>query len=534
MILWGGVAYLIRAAEQEALAAAYQTSANLALAVGQHAKMLLDEADRMALEVRNLVDDPAGLQSRRAAFQKTVQEREWLLQAAVSDASGAVVWTTVDGPVANIRDREHFQAHVERDLDRPFVSKPVLGRVSRNWSVQLTRRITAPNGGFAGVVVISLDPFYFTRRFSLYEIGLLGHIALAGTDGVIRARTTESQQESAGAVLPDAAEIRSIYEKSPGLRSTVSVIDSVERLDVVRAIEGYELVAIAGVARVEALAGFVASRRNYIVFGVLVSTLLLGMALLAVRGLRRESELLERAEAARVRAQRSNLRKTEFIGAIAHEVRTPLSSIIGYAQLIASGKTEVGRHAAFARQVEAAGLRVSETMNDLLEIARIEAGSLVLTPARVSLREVLGDCAEAFEAKASAAGLVLRPVIAADVPEVVEVDRSRIQQVLSHLVDNAIRNAGKGEVQICVTRDRNTFRIEVVDPGEGVPRETLESLFNRFDEGVSPVALRISGTGLGLSIVKAVAERMGGRVYAEVGQPTGTRISVTVPLVVPG
>ncbi len=533
LILWGSVWHVLRTGEQQALQSADRNNANLALVVAQHAEVTLNQADRMALQLRELLAEPADFARRSASMKRLLRSSESILQAAVAASDGTIIWTTLEGPAATIRDREHFRVHLERDLGRAFVSKPVLGRVSGNWSVQVTRRVNDADGNFAGVVVLSLDPFFFTRRFAQLDIGPSGRVALVGADGVVRARTTGSQQESAGDILTMALPWETLRAARAGTFSSVGTVDSVTRLDAFRAVGDYELFALVGVARTDALGAFLNGRRGYLVFGALVSVLLLAMAKLMVRGLQREFQLLEQAERARERAERSNVRKTEFVGAIAHEVRTPLSNIIGYAQLIASGKAMPDRHALFARQVEAAGVRVSETMNDLLEIARIEAGSLTLTPTRVSIRELVSDCVDAFEDRASAKGLVLHAEIDPAVPEILELDRSRVEQILTHLVGNAIRHTGKGTLSLQLARDDDVLRISVTDEGEGISEELLASLFNRFDGDASPVALRVSGGSLGLSIVKAIVDRMGGQLRAEANRPMGTCIEARLPLVVP-
>jgi len=528
-ILWFSIWFVIQDAYRSAMDEIDRSISNLAVAVAQHAEVTLNNADRLALLLRELMKDPGQFEGLSGAIKEMVRGSEAVLQAAIAAADGTVVWSTVDGPAANIRDREHFRVHLERALGRPFVSKPVLGRVSGNWSVQVTRRVDGPHDEFGGVVVLSLDPFYFTRRFSLLKIGSLGRVGLIGTDGVIRARTTGAQTESAGNVVPESPAMQMLRTRGSGKLTLKGPLDGIERFEAFSAVGDYDLRAIVGVAKDEALRDFRDSRRNYLVFGVLVSLLLLGMSALILVGLRRQLALLLETEQARARAELSNTRKTEFVGAIAHEVRTPLSSIIGYSQLIASGKLDPARHAAFARQVEAAGLRVSETMNDLLEIARIESNKMVLTPSRVSLRELIGDCVDAFEPKARAKGLVLRAEVDEDVPDAWETDRARVQQVLAHLVDNSIRHSAEGEVEIRVTREGERLRIMVADQGKGIPADVLDSLFNRFEGDMSPVALRINGTGLGLSIVKAVVDRMGGSVRAEVRPGVGTRIVLLLP-----
>jgi len=530
-VLWGAVFFVILRAESESVANVMRNNTNLALAVSEHSESALNQADRLARQLRDLLADPLEFDRRKESLRSAVIESESIVQAAIASADGSIIWTTVDGPPANIHDREHFRVHADRDTGRPFISKPVLGRVSGNWSVQVTRRVNQADGGFGGVVVLSLNPFYFTRRFAQFEIGRSGRVALIGHDGAIRARTTGLQVESAGDAELESEILDLIRSRRAGQFVSKSAIDGVERLDAFRTVGSYPLVAVVGVARDEALLDFQSSRRNYFVFGALVSALLLGMALLATSGLRRQLHLVKAADSARVRAERSNARKTEFVGAIAHEVRTPLSNIIGYSQLIASGRMPADRNAAFARQVEAAGKRVSSTMNDLLEIARIEAGSVVLTPTRVALRELLADTVESFGGAAAARGLTLRVDIEPEVPNAAQLDQLRAQQVLSHLVDNAIRHAGQGEVRVHLALEGGRLLLSVTDQGKGLPRDVLESLFNRFDGDMSPVALRISGTGLGLSIVKALVERMGGRVRAGSPADGGTRIEISLPLV---
>ncbi|MEI6560425.1 MAG: hypothetical protein WCO00_18695 [Rhodospirillaceae bacterium] len=119
-----------------------------------------------------------------------------LLQLSFTDPEGTLIQTSVDAPPArvNLADREHFKVHKEGRAEGLFISRPVFGRASGRWSIQLSRRIDGDGGAFGGIVVASLDPFYFSHTSDNLDVGKQGAITIVGQDGILRARSVMDEK----------------------------------------------------------------------------------------------------------------------------------------------------------------------------------------------------------------------------------------------------------------------------------------------------------------------------------------------------
>ena len=222
-------------------------------------------------------------------------------------------------------------------------------------------------------------------------------------------------------------------------------------------------------------------------------------------------------------AEEANHAKSEFLSSMSHELRTPLHAILGFAQLIdggASPPTSVQQGS--IDQILKAGRYLSGMVDEILDFARIEAGSLVLSPEPVRLEEVLGECLAMMAPKAEAQGTTLiTPRFA--VLCVAQADRTRVKQVLLNLLSNAIKyNRPSGTVDVrCSAVGAQRVRISVHDTGPGLTSEQLGQLFEPFNrlgkEGGSE-----EGAGIGLVVSKRLVERMGGTIGAQSTPGTGS------------
>jgi hypothetical protein len=189
ILVWVASAVGIMRNGAQTEAAAQQNGRNLARAFEEHIVRSLRAVDQTLLYIRE------SYAKNPQAFDITLWQREsrllseFAFQVSLVDKDGFVITTNLD-PAArlNISDREHFRVQKDGGKDEMFVSKPVLGRVSKRWSINVTRRITNGNGEFAGVAVVSLDPEYLARFYNSIDVGRLGTVLLAGTDGIVRAR----------------------------------------------------------------------------------------------------------------------------------------------------------------------------------------------------------------------------------------------------------------------------------------------------------------------------------------------------------
>jgi len=219
---------------------------------------------------------------------------------------------------------------------------------------------------------------------------------------------------------------------------------------------------------------------------------------------------LERATAA---AEKANQAKSDFLSSMSHELRSPLNSILGFAQLLASGKPPpTALQSKNIDKILRSGWYLLTLINDILDLALIESGKLALSMEPLSLAQVLVECQNMIEPQADNRGIAVHfPSVSASTRVVA--DPVRLTQVVVNLLSNAIKyNRPKGRVQVAVhlvTADR--LRIEVEDTGEGLPAEKLSQLFQPFNR-LGQEGSATEGTGIGLVITKRLTELMGGTI----------------------
>jgi signal transduction histidine kinase len=220
-------------------------------------------------------------------------------------------------------------------------------------------------------------------------------------------------------------------------------------------------------------------------------------------------------------AESANFAKTRFIAGMSHEIRTPLNSINGYAQLLE-------RHAArnpedAIRVIRRSAEHITNLVDGLLDIAKIETGSLKLYRDSLKIVPFLVHVMDMFKFQASAKGLRFTHYIAANLPEYVHADERRLGQILLNLLSNAIKYTEAGEVCLNVRYRNGIAEFEVSDTGIGVRPDEMERIFEPFERGHAAGVHNIPGTGLGLTITRLLSQLLGGEVTVT-ARPTGGSI----------
>lgn len=227
------------------------------------------------------------------------------------------------------------------------------------------------------------------------------------------------------------------------------------------------------------------------------------------------------------RIRRLEAVRRDFVANVSHELRTPLTVITGFAETLSEDDLPPDLRKKFIDTIRMHTERMRQMVEDLLDLSRLESGTWTPQLTTLALRGVAEEVAATHRAAAEARGLSLEIEISDDLR--VEADRTAIRQILSNLVDNAIRHTDAGSVTMFGATDMRGARFGVRDTGRGISAVHLPRIFERFYR-VDPGRARESGgTGLGLAIVKHLTDAHGGTVRAESGQGKGTTIEVALP-----
>jgi signal transduction histidine kinase len=221
--------------------------------------------------------------------------------------------------------------------------------------------------------------------------------------------------------------------------------------------------------------------------------------------------------------------RRNLIASVSHDLRTPLTSLRLLVEAIDDGVVEGPDETADAlRRAKQHVTTLSTLVDDLFELARLEAGDISWTLSQVGVAELIDETVEAFRPQAEQKGLMLIEDVARDVSPV-RGNPEKLQRVLYNLVQNAVRHTPQdGTVTLRAEPADGFVRIEVADDGEGIPPDQAEQVFDRFFRG-GDGARNGAGAGLGLSISRAIVEAHGGRIWIEPGNGRGSRVIFTVP-----
>jgi signal transduction histidine kinase len=228
--------------------------------------------------------------------------------------------------------------------------------------------------------------------------------------------------------------------------------------------------------------------------------------------------------------------KSAFVAIVSHELRTPLNAILGYAEMFKEAVYGPmnERQINMAERIMKNTQRLLGLINDLLDQAQMEAGRLTIQMAPLRPADLLENLHGVMDQMAHEKGLKLTSEIAEALPDVLNGDAARLQQILVNLVNNAVKFTDRGEVHVrLLCPSPNKWGIEVSDTGCGIPKDELPYVFDTFHQVEGGATRSHGGFGLGLSIVRQLVNLMSGDIDVESEVDAGTRFMITLPLVVP-
>jgi signal transduction histidine kinase/CheY-like chemotaxis protein len=261
---------------------------------------------------------------------------------------------------------------------------------------------------------------------------------------------------------------------------------------------------------------------SQLAFGALLNLIAAAMAW------RLFASLLAGEDRARADAEAANTAKSEFLATVSHEIRTPLNGVLGMAQAMAASDLapEQRERLDVIRDSSEALLKV---LNDILDISKIEARKLEVEAVEFGLGETLSGVSATFSPMAAQRGLELS-VQVGDADGVYRGDPTRVRQIISNLVGNALKFTASGSIRVRAARDGEHVRIDVSDTGIGIAPEVAAHLFAKFAQADSSITRRYGGTGLGLAISRELAELMGGSITLESAPGSGSTFVVRLRL----
>jgi PAS domain S-box-containing protein len=226
--------------------------------------------------------------------------------------------------------------------------------------------------------------------------------------------------------------------------------------------------------------------------------------------------------------------KDRFLANMSHELRTPLNGIIGFAELMHSGKlgTMAEPHKEYLGDILTSARHLQHLINDVLDLAKVGAGKIDLYAEQVDLPRLIAEVRDALRTISAKKNMIIDVEVAPDLKTIIG-DAARIRQILYNYLSNAFKFSPEmGRVQVrCTLEGAGNFRIEVEDNGIGIAHQDLDRLFVEFQQLDAGSAKRYQGTGLGLALTKRLAEALGGRVEVRSQPGQGTVFSVILPRV---
>jgi len=252
-----------------------------------------------------------------------------------------------------------------------------------------------------------------------------------------------------------------------------------------------------------------------------------------IRQFRRQHLLIKELDVSEKKASVAAQTKENFLANMSHEIRTPLSGILGFTNLLQKRPLDETSKE-FVSSIQRSGENLMAIINDILDLSKIEAGMMRITPGTFSINGLINSVETLFLERAKEKGLTISSKVDASIPDTLIGDATRLTQILVNLIGNAIKFTHQGKIDIEVfkqsqTEKNITLGFKISDTGIGIDKEKLNEVFERFNQGEDSITRNFGGTGLGLSIVKNLIVLQNGNIEVKSEQGKGTSFIFNIP-----
>ena len=241
-------------------------------------------------------------------------------------------------------------------------------------------------------------------------------------------------------------------------------------------------------------------------------------------------QIIEELIKAKEKAEESDKLKTAFLHNISHEIRTPMNAIVGFSALLGEPDLDDLSRKSYIDVIMQSSNHLLSIITDIVDISNIEANLIKTVKNEINLNSIIESVCQPFFPKASEKKIVLHcENLLSDTDSLILTDRTKLTQILSNLISNALKFTDKGSVKVLCRLNDNFLEFSVADTGIGIDRQYHERVFDRFYQVQSTMEKLYEGTGLGLAISKAYVEHMGGKIWLTSEPGKGTTFSFTIP-----
>jgi signal transduction histidine kinase len=535
-LLWTGTGWRLLDDWRDAFSREDLRTAAYAQAFAEHTLASFRSIDATLLALRHRwFENPDSFPAEALLLSRTLGDIS--VNVSVSRADGRMVYNSfgnIDG--VNIADRDHFVFQRDAREDGLYVSKPMKGRVTGIWSLYFSRRLPNWNDQFTGVVVLGVDPKYFSRFYESLHLGQDGIIAMVRDSGEMLARSPD-HDEYIGHRITGAPFLEPGAPSAGNYRRTAQT-DGIDRIFGYRRLPEYGVTLLVGQSVREVLAAVYDEERRLLGTAAILSVLLILLTWFIDRGVvereeaqarvRRLADSLEERVRERTGQLEAAVRQLEgFAYSVAHDLKSPLRAIDGYSALLSAEHAgqidEAGR--GYLARVRVCAAHMNQLIDDLLAYARTEMGDLEAAPVR--LRRLVGRVLQERQDEIDHRGAR----VTMSLPEVaVHADPAQLTMVVRNLLDNALKfthGADPPVIEIGGRREGERVALWVRDNGIGFDMQYHDRIFAIFQR--LHRSEDYPGTGIGLAIVKKAMERMGGSVRAESRPGAGATFHLDLP-----